>query len=183
MFVTAYFNELGRGGVPAWREYVDRLKDLYRARRDVMLEALAEHFGEEASWTTPEGGLFIWATLDDRIDTTDLLALARKSDGVAFVPGRAAYMDGRSGSSSMRLNFAGVADADIREGVRRIGRAVREQLGLLGSLSGGAPPKGSRAARADGQEGSAEARDAPLADVVALPFRSEAPPARRRRDR
>jgi 2-aminoadipate transaminase len=183
MFVTAYFNEVGRTGVPAWREYVDRLKDLYRTRRDVMLEALGAHFGEEASWTTPEGGLFIWATLDDRIDTTDLLALARKSDGVAFVPGRAAYMDGRSGASSMRLNFAGVADADIREGVRRIGRAVREQLGLLGSLSGGAPPKGSRAARADGQEASGEAREAPMADVVALPLRSEAPPARRHRDR
>src|SRR5436305_4835623 len=121
LFVAAYFNEPGAGGEAGWREYVGRLKDLYRRRRDVMLEALAEHFGEGASWTTPQGGLFIWATLDERIDTTDLLALARKSEGVAFVPGRAAYMDGRSGSSSMRLNFAGVADADIREGVRRIG--------------------------------------------------------------
>jgi 2-aminoadipate transaminase len=182
MFVAAYFNEQGRGGMPAWREYVDRLKDLYRARRDVMLEALDEHFGEQARWTTPEGGLFIWATLDERIDTTDLLALARKSDGVAFVPGRAAYMDGASGSSSMRVNFAGVAEADIREGIRRIGRAVREQLGLLGSLSGSAPAKD-----ASGPSGAArspnEAADAPLADVVALPFRSEAPPARRHRDR
>ena len=98
----------------------------------------------------PQGGLFIWATLDERIDTTDLLALARKSEGVAFVPGRAAYMDGRSGSSSMRLNFAGVPDDDIREGVRRIGKVVREQLGLLGSLTGiGLPAGGSGA---DGPE-------------------------------
>ena len=72
----------------------------------------------------PQGGLFIWATLDERIDTTDLLALARKTEGVAFVPGRAAYMDGRRGASSMRLNFAGVPEAEIREGVRRIGRAI-----------------------------------------------------------
>src|SRR6202035_854684 len=99
-----------------------------------------EHFGEGARWTTPQGGLFIWATLDERIDTTDLLALARKSEGVAFVPGRAAYMDGRSGASSMRLNFAGVSDDDIREGIRRIGRAVREQLRLLGSLTGSVLP-------------------------------------------
>src|SRR5207245_2595225 len=113
-----------------------QLRDLYRRRRDVMLEALAEHFGQAAHWTRPEGGLFIWATLDERIDTTDLLALARESEGVAFVPGRAAYMDGRSGSSSMRLNFAGVPDQDIREGIRRIGKVVREQVSLFGTLSG-----------------------------------------------
>src|SRR6202007_3308418 len=111
---------------------------LYRRRRDVMFAALEEHFGELARWTRPQGGLFIWATLDERIDTTDLLAAATKH-GVAFVPGRAAYMDGRSGSSSMRLNFAGVAEQDIKEGIRRIGRTMRIQLELLGSLSGRPP--------------------------------------------
>jgi 2-aminoadipate transaminase len=181
MFVAAYFEEQGSAGQAAWLQYIDRLKELYRCRRDVMLQALAEHFGEGARWTTPQGGLFIWATLDRRIDTTDLLALARKSEGVAFVPGRAAYMDGRSGSSSMRLNFAGVADGDIREGVRRIGRAVREQLGLLGSLTGSPPPTGLRTKDEDREATPGEA-DAALADVVALPRRSEAE-ARRRLDR
>ena len=71
-----------------------------------MLDALAEHFPPEATWTRPQGGLFIWATLPDYIDTTDLLARAL-SRNVAFVPGRAAYLDGRGGSS-MRLNFSGV---------------------------------------------------------------------------
>ena len=181
MFVAAYFEEQGSAGQAAWLQYIDRLKELYRSRRDVMLQALAEHFGERARWTTPQGGLFIWATLDRRIDTTDLLALARKNEGVAFVPGRAAYMDGRSGSSSMRLNFAGVADGDIREGVRRIGRAVREQLGLLGSLTGSPPPTGLRTKDEDREATPGEA-DAALADVVALPRRSEAE-ARRRLDR
>ena len=105
-----------------------------------MLEALEEHFGEQARWTKPQGGLFMWATLDERIDTTDLLAQARESEGVAFVPGRAAYMDGRRGSSSMRLNFAGVPDEDIREGIRRIGKVVREQVGLYGTLTGSSSP-------------------------------------------
>src|SRR5665811_1749981 len=140
MFVAAYFAELDTHGDAAWRDYVETLRGLYRRRRDVMLEALTAHFGDGAEWTVPQGGLFIWATLDERIDTTDLLALARKSEGVAFVPGRAAYMDGRSGSSSMRLNFAGVPDDDIREGIRRIGRAVRAQTGLLGSLTGSGGP-------------------------------------------
>ena len=59
-----------------------------------MLEALAEHFPPEATWTRPQGGLFVWATLPDGIDTTDLLAKALPRN-VAFVPGRAAYLDGR----------------------------------------------------------------------------------------
>jgi 2-aminoadipate transaminase len=205
MFVAAYFGERDAHGGAAWIDYVERLRDLYRTRRDVMFAALAEHFGEHASWTRPQGGLFIWATLDPRIDTTDLLALAR-NEGVAFVPGRAAYVDGRSGASSMRLNFAGVPEAEIREGIRRIGKAIREQLGLLGSLTGGGVPAGTRTrAEGAGMSGESDAAapepntqdasptrepqpdaadgDAHLADVVALPRRDEAPSARRRRDR
>ena len=72
---------------------------------------------------SPQGGLFVWATLPDYIDTTDLLARALR-ENVAFVPGRAAYLDGRGGSA-MRLNFSGVGEDDIREGVRRIGKVVR----------------------------------------------------------
>ena len=188
MFVSAYFKERGAQGQAGWREYVDRLRDLYRRRRDVMLEALTEHFGEEARWTEPQGGLFIWASLDQRIDTTDLLALARKQEGVAFVPGRAAYVDGRRGASSMRLNFAGVPDDDIREGVRRIGRAVREQVGLLGSFTGASSGAAAHGRPRDDQqptdqpESPADA-SARLADVVELPRRGEAPSARRRQDR
>jgi 2-aminoadipate transaminase len=98
------------------------------------------------------------------------------------VPGRAAYMDGRSGSSSMRLNFAGVPDGDIREGIRRIGKVVREQVGLYGTLSGSPPP-----ARAQGKPERADAPDTDgsvgLADVVALPRRGQDGSAHRRQDR
>ena len=181
-FVAAYFAERDAHGEPAWRAYIERLQDLYRRRRDVMLEALGEHFGEHAAWTTPQGGLFIWATLDERLDTTDLLALARKSEGVAFVPGRAAYVDGRSGSSSMRLNFAGVPDAGHprghppdRRGDARAARAARiaERLGRLADSR--APARDSAAAPAGDQ--------AELADVVALPRRDGPASARRSRDR
>ena len=108
-----------------------------------MLDALAEHFPPEATWTRPEGGLFIWATLPDYIDTTDLLARALR-ENVAFVPGRAAYLDGRGGSS-MRLNFSGVGEDDIREGVRRIGKVVAEQVALYGTLTGAEPAPARRA--------------------------------------
>src|SRR5207245_4179615 len=108
LFVAAFFAERDADGEKRWRTYLEQLKELYSRRREVMLEALAAHLGDAARWTEPQGGLFIWATLEERIDTTDLLAFARESEGVAFVPGRAAYMDGRSGSSSVRWNFAGV---------------------------------------------------------------------------
>jgi hypothetical protein len=116
-------------------------------------------------------------------------------------------MDGRSGSSSMRLNFAGVPDQDIREGIRRIGKVVREQVGLFGTLAGsaargapepkvaraaatggGAPRTGARgpASPADGSTGGGSSSEADggegLADVVALPRRERGGKARRRQD-
>jgi 2-aminoadipate transaminase len=133
-FVSAYFQSTHP---PSWENYVRSVNEIYRRRRDVMLDALAEHFPREADWTHPEGGLFIWATLPDYIDTTDLLARALE-EHVAFVPGRAAFVDGRGGSA-MRLNFSGVGENDIYEGIRRIGEVVREQVELYGTLTGTAP--------------------------------------------
>ena len=135
-FVSAYFDS------GPWEDYVRSLIDIYRRRRDVLLDALAEYFPREAEWTHPEGGLFIWATLPDYIDTTDLLARALQ-EHVAFVPGRAAYVDGRGGSS-MRLNFSGIGVDDIREGMRRLGEIVREQVELYGTLTGTASKPGAR---------------------------------------
>jgi 2-aminoadipate transaminase len=116
-----------------WREYVSDLVEIYRTRRDAMLEALERHFPAEARWTRPEGGLFVWATLPEYIDTTDLLAKALRED-VAFVPGAAAYLDGR-GRHSMRLNFSGSDTDAIREGIRRIGHVVSEQVELFGAIT------------------------------------------------
>ncbi len=130
-FVSAYFD------AGPWDNYVRSLLEIYRRRRDVMLDSLAEHFPREADWTRPQGGLFIWATLPDYIDTTDLLARALQEQ-VAFVPGRAAYVDGRGGSA-MRLNFSGIDEDGIREGVRRIGEVVREQVAMYGTLTGARP--------------------------------------------
>jgi 2-aminoadipate transaminase len=182
LFVAAYFRERD------WREYLEQLKQLYRRRRDTMLEALEGHFSGKASWTRPQGGLFIWATLDGDVDTTDLLA---NSEGVAFVPGRAAYMDGRSGGSSMRLNFAGVPDADIREGIRRIGQIMSGRAGLFGMLTGlssapgtaGAPPSEGATGAKPEQRSKGSEPESGLADVVELPRRAEPGQAGEQRDR
>jgi 2-aminoadipate transaminase len=161
-FVSAYFDS------GPWEEYVRSLIEIYRRRRDVMLDSLAECFPREAEWTHPQGGLFIWATLPDYIDTTDLLARALQED-VAFVPGRAAYLDGRGGSS-MRLNFSGVDEDAIREGIRRIGEVVREQVGLYGTLTGAAgagSPRGTERPPID--EAEPAATEANLARVLRMP--------------
>jgi 2-aminoadipate transaminase len=151
-FVAAYFDS------GPWGDYLGSLVEIYRRRRDVMLDAMAEHFPREAVWTHPQGGLFIWATLPDYLDTTDLLALALRQN-VAFVPGRAAYLDGRGGSS-MRLNFSGVAESQIREGIRRIGAIATEQVAMYGTLSGATRP---------GKRGAQSAGDGePLAPVVRM---------------
>ncbi|HST37919.1 MAG TPA: PLP-dependent aminotransferase family protein [Conexibacter sp.] len=159
LFVANYFASVD------WRRYVESLRDIYRVRRDAMFDALAEHFPREAQWTRPQGGMFIWATLPDYIDTTDLLARALR-ENVAFVPGRAAYLDGRGGSS-MRLNFSGVSEHEIREGIRRIGAVIAEQVALYGTLTGmePAPPLEQPAAE------TSESEQRRLARIVELPRR------------
>jgi 2-aminoadipate transaminase len=165
ILVQAYFERHD------WREYVDTLSELYRARRDTMLDSLAEHFPAQAEWTRPGGGLFIWATLPDFIDTSDLLARALR-ENVAFVPGEGAFLDGR-GRSSMRLNFSGANEERIREGIRRIGEVVKEQVALYGTLTGEAPAssdgrvEGEAAVTSDGRIADGPAGDRPTAEAHA----------------
>ena len=144
-----------------WRDLIGSLRTLYRRRRDTMLDAMTEHFPREAEWTTPAGGLFIWAKLPDYIDTTDLLALALR-EHVAFVPGRAAYLDGR-GSAALRLNFSGVDEDDLREGIARIGKVVNDQVRLYSALTGsGRGPVRERHAAESGGAAPERARILPL---------------------
>ena len=128
-FVREYFTQ------EDWQDYVSSLVGIYRERRDAMLSSLQRHFPQQASWTEPAGGLFIWATLPGYIDTSDLLAKAL-GENVAFVPGQAAFVEEGRGTNSMRLNFSGVDEEEIREGIRRIGAVVAEQVELYETLTG-----------------------------------------------
>ncbi|MCA9829471.1 MAG: PLP-dependent aminotransferase family protein [Dehalococcoidia bacterium] len=111
----------------AMAEHIDRLRDVYRSRRDTMLRALGEWFPPGCRWTHPQGGLFIWADLPAAINTRELLAEAIENH-VAFVPGQAFHADG-SGSNTMRLNFSNVTPDRIEEGVMRLGKAIATRLG------------------------------------------------------
>ena len=102
----------------------DALRRVYREKRDAMLEALEQHMPEGTRWTRPIGGLFVWVWLPEHINARKLLEKAIER-GVAFVPGDAFYASGR-GHNTMRLNFSYPSVDEIREGVRRIGEAIRD---------------------------------------------------------
>jgi 2-aminoadipate transaminase len=106
------------------------------------------------------------------LDTTDLLARTLE-EHVAFVPGRAAYVDGRGGSS-MRLNFSGVGEDDIREGIRRIGEVVREQVAMYGTLTGARPQAPLARSEEDLQPpAGGRAVDSELAKVLRMPTKRQ----------
>jgi len=116
----------------AWRDYVERLKGIYRSRRDAMVASLGDEFPEGSRWTVPQGGFFVWATLPPPLDTGDLLVKALE-ENVAFVRGDGFYMDGQ-GRDSMRLSFSAIPEERIQEGVRRLGGVIEDQIGLYRAL-------------------------------------------------
>lgn len=117
---------------PSWKETLAGLVEIYRLRRDAMLQALAEHFPHSAAWTLPAGGFYIWVTLPSWIDTRALLAAAVERL-VAYVPGTAFYPDGR-GANQMRLAFCHPTEDRIREGVARLGALLEDEERLYRSL-------------------------------------------------
>lgn len=115
-----------------WRKNLEALKVIYRSRRDAMLAALEENFPEGSTWTRPQGGLFIWVTLPEYLDTEKMLPMAIDSK-VAFVPGKAFYAD-RSGGNKMRLNFSFSSEDRIAEGIMRLGKVIAKEIKLYHSL-------------------------------------------------
>jgi len=115
-----------------WRRNLGGLVEIYRSRRDAMLEALPLHFPAEATWTIPAGGFYVWVTLPEYFDTQAMLAAAVERR-VAYVPGTAFYPDG-SGHDRMRLAFCYPTETDVVEGVRRIGELLADEQELYRSL-------------------------------------------------
>ena len=102
------------------------IKKVYKNKRDLMLEALEKYFPEGCRWTRPVGGMFIFAYLPEKIDTSLMLEKAKQKK-VAYVPGRSFFVDG-SGWNTMRLNFTFVNEEKIEEGIRRLAELIKEEL-------------------------------------------------------
>jgi 2-aminoadipate transaminase len=107
-------------------EQVTRSIALYRHKRDLLLGELKETLPDGISWTYPEGGFFTWLKLSQEADSEALLKRALDQEKVAFVAGPPFFADGR-GRSFLRLSFSFVAQHQISEGVKRLGRLLRAE--------------------------------------------------------
>ncbi len=103
------------GALPA---QIEKVRAFYRRKRGVMLEALEQHFSGTAHWTSADGGLFTFVTLDADTDTAERVETAVKN-GVAYIPGAPFFVDG-SGRNTMRLTFAKEPEDRIRDGVKTL---------------------------------------------------------------
>jgi 2-aminoadipate transaminase len=108
-------------------EHVRNIRQVYRQRRDAMLSALKEFFPPEVTWTQPAGGLFLWVTLPEGMDCQELFEVALR-ENVAFVPGDCFYAGSNESRRHMRLNFSNAPPEQIREGIRRLSVAMRNQM-------------------------------------------------------
>ncbi len=99
---------------------------IYKKKRDAILNALEKYFPKEAVWTKPQGGFFVVATLPEYIDTGEMLKEAIE-ENVAYVPGAPFFADGK-GQNTMRLSFCFPSEEDIEEGVKRIGNLIKKKI-------------------------------------------------------
>jgi DNA-binding transcriptional MocR family regulator len=106
---------------------VETVRRVYGERRNAILAALQAAMPAGVAWSRPEGGMFIWVTLPDGIDTTALLARAVAEERLAFVPGSAFFADG-SGRNTLRLSFTLADERAVTEGIPRLGRLIRDEL-------------------------------------------------------
>ena len=114
-----------------WRDQIASFCELYKVRRDAMLESLDAHFPQEATWTKPGGGFYVWVNLPAEIDTKALMPKAIVAK-VAYVPGNAFYADGL-GSWSMRLSYCHPTPERIREGVKALGGVIKQEMSRRGT--------------------------------------------------
>lgn len=105
----------------------DALRTGYRLQRDAMLAGLERHMPPGATWTRPEGGMFVWLTLPGGLDAQTLLRAAMLEEKVLFVPGAPFFTDG-SGRDTVRLSFSLAPPDQIGAGIERLGRAIRRCL-------------------------------------------------------
>jgi 2-aminoadipate transaminase len=111
-----------------WQGQIKQMREMYRERRDAMMQALDDFMPPACTWNKPTGGFFVWMTLPPGIDAKAMLPRAVTAR-VAYVPGTAFFADG-FGSGAIRLSFCYPTPERIREGVRRLAGVLEQELEL-----------------------------------------------------
>ncbi|MFP4050149.1 MAG: PLP-dependent aminotransferase family protein [Thermoplasmata archaeon] len=107
-------------------KHLEEIKELYNKKRLTMLEAMEEHFPEEAEWNRPMGGMFIWAKLPEYVNTREMFDKAVQRN-VAYVVGDAFFVEDR-GYNTMRINFTHSSEEEIKEGIKHLGEVIKEEI-------------------------------------------------------
>ncbi|HIY03454.1 MAG TPA: PLP-dependent aminotransferase family protein [Candidatus Anaerotignum merdipullorum] len=107
-------------------EHVDVIRETYRHRRDVMMEAMETYFPKEVKFTHPDGGLFTWVELPDYINSRDM-AVQCLEKKVAYVPGDSFFPNGGK-YNCFRMNYSGMPDDKIVAGIQAIAEVIRANL-------------------------------------------------------
>lgn len=107
-------------------EHIEKIKDTYRKRRDLMLQTMKEAFPPEFKYTYPEGGLFTWVTMPEYLNARDLMVKALEKN-VAFVPGGSFFPNGGH-ENTCRINYSNMPEGKIVEGIKRLGEVFAEAL-------------------------------------------------------
>ena len=104
---------------------IPKVTEVYRRKRDLMLETMESSFPEEAEWNDPEGGLFLWVKMPEHVNTTEILREAVQQ-GVAFIPGSNFFAE--PVHNYIRLNYSYPSEADIVEGIQILGRLLKKSV-------------------------------------------------------
>ena len=115
-----------------WREQIKVYQELYRERRDALLDSLEQLMPAGTTWTKPAGGFYSWVTLPEGLDSKAMLPRA-VSQLVAYVPGTGFYVNG-DGHQNMRLSYCYPEPERIREGVRRLAAVIEGELGIAATF-------------------------------------------------
>jgi 2-aminoadipate transaminase len=106
--------------------HVEKIRQVYRHRRTLMMQSMKEYFPEEVKYTYPSGGLFTWAVLPASLNARDVMLKALEKN-VAFVPGGSFFPNGGQ-ENTMRINYSNMPDDLIVEGIRRLGEVLHEAI-------------------------------------------------------
>lgn len=107
-------------------QHIPGIRDLYKKRRDLMMEMIDEMFPADVTYVRPKGGLFLWIQAPEKVDTQELFSLAVEKK-VAFVPGGPFHPNG-GGDNTMRLNFSFATEEEIKQGISRLGDVLKTVL-------------------------------------------------------
>ncbi|RJW40406.1 PLP-dependent aminotransferase family protein [Lachnospiraceae bacterium OM02-31] len=104
--------------------HIDKIREVYRRRRDTAIEAITRYFPSDTLFTRPEGGLFLWVELNEAINTTELLERCI-AENVAFVPGYS-FFPNKCRLNTLRINFSNTPEEKLEEGLARIGHVLKQ---------------------------------------------------------